>query len=32
MENKDKMTLGVGDEPMPFFCEKISWGSLWQMI
>lgn len=32
MENKDKMTLGVGDEPMPFFCGKISWGSLWQMI
>ena len=22
MENKDKMTLGVGDEPMPFFYEK----------
>ena len=23
MENKDKMTLGVGDEPMPFFYGKI---------
>ena len=22
-ENKDKMTLGVGDEPMPFFYGKI---------
>ena len=23
MENKDKMTLGVGDEPMPFFYGRI---------
>ena len=29
-ENKDKMTLGVGDEPMPFFWEfNLDSGSLY---